>query len=468
MRHIRARLRTASISVVALVAFLAALSVSPLAAAASASTPTTVTLADAYNLGSSASAADVSCATTTCGAVGTVATSGATTVPFVSVATGSTWVSTVVPVTAGTGVAVQCVSDSFCVATGTSMTNAVESAWVGTWNGQLWQFSPLATDLSAMSISAVSSLSCATSSQCAIGGTYVDANGLYQGFVSLFNGSSWASTPIATSLNFGGDGEVLGVSCANDGSCTAVGYVTSGSFSYQGIAAQYFNGAWSTSLVGTDIAMMASSIATSVSCWSSSACEVGGNVVDGSGSQQALVGSWNGTSWTDQTLGSSLNVDGNATVTALACAADTSCAAVGNFLDGNGQEQAFAANLSAGQWEAGQIAEGIGAASASAQAVTCLSQDQCVATGYDIDQSGATQAFTSLFDGVAWTDSALFATQNAGGNATATAASCSASQCVLAGSFAGSSTSSHAAFERPVALGFLGPLLQPRPHPRHP
>ena len=144
MRQQLTRLRAALLSCVALVTLSLSVTVVPSVAAA-AGTPGPTTLADAYNLGNSASTADVACATTTCAAVGSFTTSGGTTVPFVSVTTGSSWVTTAVPVTSGSASAVQCPTDNFCVATGTSMTNAVGSAWVGVWSGQSWQFSPLGT-----------------------------------------------------------------------------------------------------------------------------------------------------------------------------------------------------------------------------------------------------------------------------------------------------------------------------------
>jgi len=465
MRQQLTRLRAALLSCIALVTLSLSVTVVP-SVAASAATPGPTTLADAYNLGNSASTSDVACATTTCAAVGSFTTSGGTSVPFVSITTGSSWVTTAVPVTSGSASAVQCPTDNFCVATGTSLTKAVGSAWVGVWSGQSWQFSPLGTDLGASAISAVSSLSCSSASVCAVAGTFVDGSGLYQGFASIFNGEGWASTPVATSLNIGGDAEALGVSCASDGSCTVVGYVTSASFSYQGFSSQFANGAWTTALVGTDVPMMASSVATSVSCWSANNCEVGGSVVDSSGNQQALVGNWNGSAWADQPLESALNVGNNATVTSISCASDGSCAAVGNFLDGNGQEQAFAANLQGGNWSIGQIAQNLDAASASTQAVSCLSRDQCVASGYYIDQSGLTQAFDSVFDGVMWNDNALFSTQNTGGNAVGNAVSCSTTQCLVAGTFADSATSSRAAvqplaFSAQTPLVFAGPFSNP-------
>jgi len=466
MRHRFSRLRAASVSGVALVALTAAIVAGPFSVSAASADPSApTTLADAYNGGSSASTADDSCATTTCAAVGTFTTSALTTVPFVSVNTGTSWVTTPVPVASGTGTVVQCPSDSFCVAAGTSGSAPSTTAWVGTWNGQAWQFSPVTGDLGATSISAVTSLSCSSSTQCALGGTFVDANGLYQGFVSLFDGNVWSSTPVATSLNPGGDGQVLGISCASDGSCTAVGYVSTGSLSYQGFSDQYVNGTWTTALIGTDISMMASSVATSVVCSVANSCEVGGYVTDATGAQQALVGAWSGTSWTDQALGTTLNVDGLATVTALSCSA-SSCGAVGNFLDGNGQSQPFAANLEGGHWTAGPIGQLSGETSGSGQSVNCLSTDQCVAGGYVIDSAGATQAFSSVFDGVTWTDSALFAQQNGGGNAQASAVSCSSQQCVVAGTFAASLTSSQAAVQSfPLSaqspLVFAGPFTNP-------
>jgi hypothetical protein len=130
-----------------------------------------------------------------------------------------------------------------------------------------------------------------------------------------------------------------------------------------------------------------------------------------------------------------LNVGNNASVTSLSCAPDGSCAVVGNYLDGNNNEQAFAATLDNANWTVSPVAQSPQGQSSVAQSVTCLSVDQCIASGYVVEATGVDQAFTSIFDGVQWNDQTVFSDVNAGGYGDATTTACSSAACYAAGTF---------------------------------
>src|SRR5437868_581177 len=72
----------------------------------------------------------------------------------------------------------------------------------------------------------LSSVSCATVGNCAVGGHYPDGSGNAQAFVVDETNGSWGDAievPGAATLNSGGFASVSSVSCATVGNCTAGG-----------------------------------------------------------------------------------------------------------------------------------------------------------------------------------------------------------------------------------------------------
>src|SRR5262249_8886999 len=93
----------------------------------------------------------------------------------------------------------------------------------------------------------VGSISCATSGNCAAGGS----GGSGQvGVVDQTNGSWGSAIQVAgtAALNSGGGAWLESVSCASAGNCAAGGSYTDGSGHYQAFVADETNGTWGTAI----------------------------------------------------------------------------------------------------------------------------------------------------------------------------------------------------------------------------
>jgi hypothetical protein len=139
----------------------------------------------------------------------------------------------------------------------------------------------------------------------------------------------------------------------------------------------------------------------------------------------------------------SLNVDGNAAVYALSCAAVGNCSAGGSYADGSGSDQAFVADEVNGSWGNAIEVPGSGTlnagGNAAVQSLSCASAGNCSAGGFYIDRSGR-QAFVADEVNGSWGNAVEVpgsGTLNAGGNAVLQSLSCgSAGNCSAAGFYA--------------------------------
>ncbi len=74
---------------------------------------------------------------------------------------------------------------------------------------------------------AITSVSCARAGNCSAGGSYLDASGNTQTFVAGEAKGVWGraqQVPGIAALNKGGDAEIISVSCARAGNCSAGGF----------------------------------------------------------------------------------------------------------------------------------------------------------------------------------------------------------------------------------------------------
>jgi hypothetical protein len=198
----------------------------------------------------------------------------------------------------------------------------------------------------------VDSVSCASSGNCAAGGSYRDGSGGRQAFIAVTSDGRWHTAievPHSGALNEGGNAEVFDLSCPSAGNCVAGGWYLDSSGTHQAFVADESNGTWhraielpgSGRLNRDDAAWIAS-----ISCVSAGNCEAGGAYMDGSGNQQALVASERHGAWrraTEVPGVGALNKGGDAEVNSVSCASASSCAANGSYLNSSGGQQVFVA-----------------------------------------------------------------------------------------------------------------------------
>jgi hypothetical protein len=222
----------------------------------------------------------------------------------------------------------------------------------GTW-GSPSTFAGLATLNTGLN-SASLSISCSSAGNCSAGGTYADGNGKLQAFVASETKGSWgdaSEVPGTSSLNLGG-AELTSLSCASDTNCSGSGFYTDASGNGQAFVVDESGGSW-----GNAVEVPGSSSlfvqgtgqnSNAISCSSAGNCSAGGVYFDSSGNAQAFVVTEKDGSWGDviEVPGTgALNTAGNAFVSSISCSSDTSCGAGGWYSIGTNEFQAFATDM---------------------------------------------------------------------------------------------------------------------------
>ena len=244
----------------------------------------------------------------------------------------------------------------------------------------------------------ITSASCATPGNCAVGGSYTDDPGGNQAFVADEVGHSWQparEVPGTARINLG-NALTTAVSCPAAGQCAAVGYYASRKSGYsQAFVVSQRNGTWDLARpvmpAGHHPAFQRSQL-DALSCGSAGNCSAGGTA-DGAGLtgrfNALVVGETRGTWGAGHQLPASRalgRVLGAAQILALSCAAPGYCAAGGQYMNGSGDLSAFVAKERAGRWQPAIEVPGIAALNtggiAQVNAVSCGAVGHCRAGGF--------------------------------------------------------------------------------------
>jgi hypothetical protein len=295
----------------------------------------------------------------------------------------------------------------------------------------------------------VSSMSCATPGNCAAVGSYTDADGNLLPFVADEKNGTWGNAhglDAVTRTNM--KAEILSVSCASTGNCSAVGYSGAPGLPVAFVASET-NGTWGPELVIPGLGGHTSE-AGSVSCPAAGSCAADGFSVNGGIVEPFIVEQTNGTWGLANSVAGipELNLGKNAGATSISCAASSSCSASGTYTDANGDVPSWVDSVnSKGFWnnaqpEPGTAGGGLREVGAPPQiTVSCGAVGSCAAAGWtDTTPTRARKAF--LVDEVNFTWGAshdvpgLAALTGTGGFSRLTAVSCkSAGSCTVTGEF---------------------------------
>ncbi len=246
--------------------------------------------------------------------------------------------------------------------------------------------------------SSVSSVSCAGAGYCVTGGS----SGGQAYLVTLSNGH-WLfkpKLPGVAALSAGGLSQVTSVSCASPGNCAVGGLYTYGR---KGVREHAFlvketNGKW-----GKAIAVFGGAAeSVSASCAAAGNCIAGGYFAKGGHTQAYVVAERKG-KWGSGIRVPGLSALGGArpsSVYALSCASTAgNCAATGYYMDPAGKFQAFVAGEQSGVW--GKAVEVPGTAALDAggtggvgAAVSCAGTGSC-AVGGTYNDGSAYQPFVT-------------------------------------------------------------------------
>ena len=141
----------------------------------------------------------------------------------------------------------------------------------------------------------LTSVSCASVGNCSAGGFYRDAFGNIEAFVVRQTNGTWGNAkevPGTAALNTGGHAAIAAVSCASAGNCGAGGVYTDSSHHRQAFVVSEANGTWGAAREVPGTAALntgGNAEIISVSCAAAGKCSAGGRYEDGASHRQAFV-----------------------------------------------------------------------------------------------------------------------------------------------------------------------------------
>jgi len=195
-------------------------------------------------------------------------------------------------------------------------------------------------------------------------------------------------------------GRIDSMSCASATSCVAVGSFLNTSGITDTLAEAWNGTSWlkqATPNPAADTVHAAMPTLTGVSCPAAGFCEAVGSYTD-NGAGAILAESWNGTSWTIQSVPSPSGST-SAGLSSVSCTSPAFCEAVGSFFGGSGQAP-LAETWNGTTWSAQPVPFPAGEIEAFLGSVSCTSATFCMAAGGD-------PSVAEMWDGTSWTAQAL-------------------------------------------------------------
>lgn len=336
------------------------------------------TTADQAPAGSSAELAAVSCSSATrCSAVG-----GLDGHALAERRDGAGWTNAASPDRPGSDArltGVSCTAADRCTAVGSFTSPAGFEVVLAQLSGTGgWQSQPIASPPGATP-SELAGVACTAPAACVAVGNYRSVAGERKALAERWDGVSWRR--LATADPPGGrDSRLLGVACVTARSCVAVGSYVDASSTEVPLVERLDGTSWQIQAT-QDFDADAFARLLSVSCTSASACTAVGSSSPVGGSEQALAERWDGMSWTPEPV--PFPAGRLATpFAAVSCPAVSSCAAVGDWPQGDEfQQTVTAARWDASGWQVQSPPAPAGSVRSGLVAVSCTAPADCVAVG---------------------------------------------------------------------------------------
>lgn len=341
-----------------------------------------------------------------CAAVGSYQGSSGVTAPLGAAGNASRWVTAYVPSPAGyrsAGLSAVSCAGSTCQAVGsyTTRAGAVEAFAVQSTGSHLAASTP-GTPAGASS-SSLSGVSCATSSACFAVGSWSGASGAAP-LIEQRNGSVWSLMSVPTPSG-GSNARLTAVSCTSASACTAVGSYTpddgQGSEIIGTLAERWDGQAWSVQTTA-DPSSAAFASFSGVSCASSTSCSAVGSVDVDSPLENTLAEHWDGSSWalqaTPELPGRQYGPE--AQLNAVSCPSTSDCTSVGYYLEPEfGDPEAVIERWNGSSWSLQTAASPAGIDEEELNGVWCTNAASCTAVGERPDVS---QPLVERWDGSSW------------------------------------------------------------------
>lgn len=233
---------------------------------------------------------------------------------------------------------------------------------------------------------ALVSIFCATISSCVAVGSFSTNGSEVGGLIDTLADGAWTATQAP--MPSGGGVQLTQVTCPTPGTCVAIGeYSLSGSeFPGVGLIETLSDGTWTDAIAPLPSNAgggQSNQILRDLSCPNATSCVAVGDYPDTEGNTQALIetladGTWTPVEATLPSDGSSVNQ--GASLNGVSCPGVSSCVAVGYY--GNGSNPSgLIETLSAGAWVPTSASLPASATGVQLTAVACPAMGSCVAVG---------------------------------------------------------------------------------------
>jgi|HubBroStandDraft_2_1064218.scaffolds.fasta_scaffold00208_2 hypothetical protein len=296
---------------------------------------------------------------------------------------------------------VSCTAAAACTAVGNYEVKgkAGEKLLAERWNGKEWTLQTMINPSGGESPYA-GGVSCSTATACMAVGYYTNSSGVYFAFTESWNGSEWkiVSTPEPTGVL---NGLLSGVSCTSATACTAVGWYENSSGVETPWADRWNGTAWSVETVPAPTEAKAT-YPFKVSCASATACALVGYYENGASAHVPLAESWNGSTWSAQSMpnpsgGSEIRMEG------VSCTAATECTAVGFYENTTKKaKEAVAERWNGTEWVTQTLPEPSGSKENYAGGVSCVSSKACTLAGVTDTSASKDVALAERWSGTEW------------------------------------------------------------------
>jgi hypothetical protein len=283
---------------------------------------------------------------------------------------------------------------------------------------------PLPADTNGVSgqYVSLSDVSCQKAGNCVAVGFDKASGDVTQGVAETLSDGAWTPTAVPAVSSKKGIATLSAVTCLAQGTCVAVGFLTSAAGGFTPVIETLSGGHWDPAkppLPG-DALPTASATLNDVSCPAAGTCVATGWYSNASGLRQGYVdtlanGTWKATSAPLPADAAPEQYSSTSTAStylaAVACTGVGACVASGEYRDVHAQTRAVIDTLSGGAWTA-TTAPLPADASATGQvaalwAIDCPATGTCVAAGHYIERGGQPRFLTDTLSGGRWTTSAL-------------------------------------------------------------
>jgi hypothetical protein len=317
---------------------------------------------------------------------------------------------------------VACTSSTSCMAVGDYFNGTAEQTLAESWNGSIWGV--VASPNQGTSNNGLSGVACSTSTSCVAVGSYAKA-GVEQTLIENWNGTTWT---IATSPNSGTGSNILNsVACTSVTSCVAVGYYRNATSLAQTLIESRNGSAWTISTSPNQPGI--TNTLAAVSCTSSTSCTAVGGSVNGASIAQTLIVRWNGSAWTISASPNPGAIDNE--LNGVMCTSTAGCTAVGDYFNSSNVDQTLVEQWNGSTW-ATVASPNSGTLRNSLSGIACASSSSCAAVGLSFTSASTYQTLVESWNGSAWSIVAS-PDQGSGSNLLSSVACTSSTSCTAVG-----------------------------------